>query len=691
MVECIADLLKYDPEVRLTSQQLLNHSYIVETTPGNVPSGPQIPSQLSASLSHLVNGKPLQQRSLSAATSMNSLTPRSIPPSHADSPANVKPPFNAAQPPLPQPLPQQGQAHRVPFYPRTVTDQNGQQTVVSRLAAPSPDSTDGMHHNSDISHNTDETAAVSAVASSVYSTGVDRVTGWVNGSGHAHVANGQDNHEQWDAMDVSSLPPQERPPQSAGQGQPMDITLTSPMAPEDPTKPMSVQEQVAPMSAIQTSQTASSSKLKLGLGFGKKHSKWGLSGMFGHGDKHQQLAPVDENNVASTMSTPSLKRTQSSSTDSRSVSEVNSPVENIVVEAPPPMDAKARKKEADRIAREAELQRRALAEKRIREQSRAVMQKRNQMIKQKHGTDFDWESAAPVNFMGVQKKAKQRSNVPQASSSSATINAAGGRFRGSNEGKEGTEYDNFREVDHRTKARRRDFDDDHSMSSSEVQSRMSVISFATVDSDPSSSRLRHRPSLFGITQMRSTSSLQNSFDDFSSSARSSNSPSFEQQLVSDFDSRASMSSYEAARSSISSTSSPPPIHSLSLSSPQQHAQILGRQPFITLPPPLPSMTHQHLRVPTPSSPYEYGQYGIQQQPPSPAIAPHPQSNINPMFKVVSRSLSISRTDPDRVFQPLPPHQGDGASVRHQNTLPPFSQLESIAEPLPPLGRTEETH
>ena len=103
------------------------------------------------------------------------------------------------------------------------------------------------------------------------------------------------------------------------------------------------------------------------------------------------------------------------------------------------------------------------------------------------------------------------------------------------------------------------------------------------------------------------------------------------------------------------------------------------------------MTHQHLRVPTPSSPYEYGQYGIQQQPPSPAIAPHPQSNINPMFKVVSRSLSISKTDPDRVFQPLPPHQGDGASVRHQNTLPPFSQLESIAEPLPPLGRTEETH
>lgn len=643
MVECIADLLKYDPDVRLTCRQLLDHSYIMETTPGNVPPGPQIPMQLNASLSHMMNGKPMQQRppTVSPATSMNSIAPRTVPPSHSDSPSNAKPVFNGPRPPLPQPIPPPVQPHRIPFYPRLTVDQG----AASRLAAPSPDGTDALHVYSDISHSTDgTTAAVSVVASSVYSTGADRVTeGWTNGHAQQYAPNGPAHNEQWDRMEFSSPPPLERPPQSSGQGQPMDYTLTSPMAPEDPSKPMSGQEQGVPMSAVHTSSTASSSKLKLGLGFGRKSSKWGLSGMFGHGDKHHVLPPVDENNVASAMSTPSLKRTQSSSTDSRSLSEV-SPIENIVVEPPqpPPMDAKARKKEAERIAKEAEMQRRKLAANRIREQSRAVMQKRSQMNELKHGTDFDWESAAPVNFLGVQKKVKQRSNVAQASSSSATINAAGGRFRGSNEGKEGTEYDNSRDFDHRTKARRRDFDDDHSMSSSEVQSvgRLSVISFATVESDPGSSRLRHRPSLFGITRMQSNSSLQNSFDDFSSSARSSNSPSFEQQLVSDFDSRASMSSYEAARSSISSTSSPPPIHSLSLSSPQQHAQMLGgRQSYITLPP-LP-MAHQHLRVPTPNSPYEYTQYGIQQQPPSPAIAPHPSSNINPMFKVVSCSVVAS--------------------------------------------------
>ena len=95
-----------------------------------------------------------------------------------------------------------------------------------------------------------------------------------------------------------------------------------------------------------------------------------------------------------------------------------------------------------------------------------------------------------------------------------------------------------------------------------------------------------------------------------------------------------MSSYEAARSSMSEASSPLPMHSLSLSSPQQQQQILGRQQYITLPVPVSAAQHSPFRAPTPSSPYEYGQDGqIQAQPPSPAIAPH--SAINPIFKVVS--------------------------------------------------------
>jgi len=58
---------------------------------------------------------------------------------------------------------------------------------------------------------------------------------------------------------------------------------------------------------------------------------------------------------------------------------------------------------------------------------------------------------------------------------------------------------------------------------------VSSISFATVDSDPGPSRMRNRPSLFGINRMTSMSSLRTSFDDFSASARSSHSFSLEGQ------------------------------------------------------------------------------------------------------------------------------------------------------------------
>ena len=76
---------------------------------------------------------------------------------------------------------------------------------------------------------------------------------------------------------------------------------------------------------------------------------------------------------------------------------------------------------------------------------------------------------------------------------SATVNAAEGRF-GPPQEHLSLDWDrerNWRGVERGPKARRREFDDDHSMSSSEVHSisRMSSISFATVDSDPGPSRI----------------------------------------------------------------------------------------------------------------------------------------------------------------------------------------------------------
>src|SRR6202035_1107688 len=103
------------------------------------------------------------------------------------------------------------------------------------------------------------------------------------------------------------------------------------------------------------------------------------------------------------------------------------------------------------------------------------------------------------------------------------------------------------------------FDDDHSMSSSDVQS-LSQMSFATVDSDPGP-RQRHRPSLFTLSRMTSTSSLRTSLDEFSPSARSSNSFSLEHQLAIDFRNHASMD----PSSPISGSASPPPMQMLSIS------------------------------------------------------------------------------------------------------------------------------
>ena len=635
IIECISDLLKYDPDMRLNCQRCLEHPYILETTPGNIPPGPQVPLQLRVNVQKTMI-KPPNLRAPANSSNMNSISPRTVPPSHSNSPANGKPIFNGPHPqvphphpqpnshslpPLSHPQPQPALLHRVPFYPQSM-DQS--MAGPSRLVA-SPDMMVQMDGH--MSHPSGD---------STYSTAGDRISeSWTNESTHV-------DHIAWDAMDVSPSPaPQERP-RSSDQVQPMEITVNPP---EDLSKHIVNHDQGPSLGSTSAQHSMPGSKLRIGLGFGKKSSKWGLSGMFGHGERSQNvLPPVDELAVPPTMSTPSLKRIQSSSSDSHSLSEI-SPVGEPIVDDPPtaPMDAKQRKKEAERIALEAEKARRALAEKRSREQARSVMQKRNQMLKQQKGSHIEWENTTSATLIAAHKsKPKQRSNAAQASSSSATVQAAGGVFRSSNDGKNGPEYDNYREVEHRTKARRRDLDDDHSMSSSDLQSaRVSVMSFATaatVESDPSSSRLRHRPSLFGIARMQSNSSLQTSIgDDYSISARSStNSPSFEHQLGSDFDSRNSMSSY--ARSSISDASSPLPIHALSLSSPQQQTQMLRGQTYITLPPPIPSMQH-HLRVGTPSSPYEYGQYGqIQAEPPSPAIAPH--SAINPIFKVVSTHYYI---------------------------------------------------
>ena len=451
---------------------------------------------------------------------------------------------------------------------------------------------------------------------------------------------------------------------------------------------------------------------KLGaLTFGKKRGGWGLGMFSGEKSHHNALPPVDETSPA-IMFPPSRKRAKSSSTDSRSLREP-SPVRESIQDV---RDAKKihnlNKKEAQRLHREAELEKRKLAERNAREQARAVIIKRQQMLRNNVGDDIEWRggSEQPVEIM--EPKGKHPSSGPvrrdqHANGSilgSNTINAAAGKFLQTESLLVPPDRDReWRGPSERlSKIRRREIDDDHSMSSSDIHSisRMSSISFATVDSDPGPSRLRNRPSLYGISRRTSRSSLRTSFDDFPPSARSSNSFSLEGQLAHDFRTQASVTSHP------SGSVSPPPLQLLSLSptmspslspSPpwlqvQQHKDDLSQAqspPYISISPRFHSNTstpHSPLdlngQLP-PSSPYGHppSSYGY---PPSSGHTPKSaKSAVHPIFKVVSYKWDPTDglVPDDSIQPPLPP-----PPLPSPNALPPFSQLEAVAGgEYPPLS------
>lgn len=548
-------------------------------------------------------------------------------------------------------IPGASSTHRSSFYDSGFASAHSR-TLSESSRQPSEYSSDIYSpRSSDVAHTEAQRAALAqAQAASAYAEGADRVAN-ING----WLQQGQLQPPDWDAMDVS---PQVEPPSQpyvTAHHHPMDIQ-TSPMAQEYPARPPVEPE---PVQNPVPSHGQSNKFPKL---FGKKHSKWGL-GMFGHGDKNNNsLPPVQESSIASASSPPSLKRRESSSTDSRSLSEL-SPATDLPRPPQQPLnaeEAKQRKKQLERHAREvqkeAERQRRLRAENMQREQARAVMNNQRRLAQKIPRHELEWLSGPhlPNRQWDKGKQPSTTGPIRKAQpygSSSLTVNAAGGNFTSptaspaipSPQDSSSTRVDWQRESGRLPKARRRDFDDDHSMSS-DMHSRMSVISFSTIDSDPGPGRRVTRQGPFGMNRMTSVSSLRSSVDDSFTSGRSSASLSLEQQLVNDFHLRASVDS-----SSISDGGSPqpPPMHMLSLSSPipwqnsHSHSDLSGtstvdnrsvgssRQQQLSSPlspPPQPRQPGPFNLGPT--SPYESGVYG----PPSPGMAP--KSAINPIFKVV---------------------------------------------------------
>jgi len=308
---------------------------------------------------------------------------------------------------------------------------------------------------------------------------------------------------------------------------------------------------------------------------------------------------------------------------------------------------KYNKKEAERLQREAEKERRKLAEKMHREQARAVMQKRNHLMSNTGnvGNDIEWLGGVGrrQDYMDKTKQAasgpiRQPHGTNGKATASTTVNAAAGRYGPQPDDHNSAAADrDWRIANERiAKARRRDFDDDHSMSSSDMHSlsRLSSVSYSTVDSDPGPTRARNRPSLFGMNRMTSMSSLRTSYDDFPTSTRSSTSFSLDGQLAHDFRIQASVNS------TLPESASPPPMHGLSLS-PSVSPTLSPHSPWLPLQPPTDGLYPNQEKTSTVTLHHPQPEYG-QLLPPSPygrtpSTGGTPKSSksvLNPIFKVV---------------------------------------------------------
>ncbi|GAA6059067.1 hypothetical protein JCM10212_002038 [Sporobolomyces blumeae] len=113
LIDCIQDLLRYEPKARLTTQQCLEHPYFREVAYRFAPYSPQQlrQRQQAASNSSVYSGNgsslSVNTYGLSQIGAPSQASPRSIPPSHSHSPA-PQPPFNASFAPTSTEQPRHG-------------------------------------------------------------------------------------------------------------------------------------------------------------------------------------------------------------------------------------------------------------------------------------------------------------------------------------------------------------------------------------------------------------------------------------------------------------------------------------------------------------------------------------------------------------------------------------------------------
>jgi hypothetical protein len=343
----------------------------------------------------------------------------------------------------------------------------------------------------------------------------------------------------------------------------------------------------------------------------------------------------------------------------------------------PPTDKKARKELAKL--------RRAEEEEAQRARARAVNAKREIVQSEKPNEEIEWAGFATPSTSSLDK-GKQRSRPPPSSfmqpSGVRRANGVGDRARGVEPSdsvsssvkallppviqEESDDYQQMVSImdsgQRSRKARRRDMDDDHSMSSADTRPQNRRQSVATVDSDPGPVRpmpsqwLRERPSAMGMNRAASHSSLRSalstgnsSLRGYSSSARSST--SLEQGFLEGF-----------AQASVGgpgpggvqghqghATLSPTEIHSPHLHPYSRHTH----------------HPHHHPRGPQSSSS---------------SLNAHPNSLPPMLTNSQQQPSSITLPPISTISNPLPPHPGLTDKGSHETLHPGVSRYSDAEMP-----------
>lgn len=486
LVDCIADLLRYEPKARLTTQECLDHPYFREVAYRFAPYDGRPPAVQT-------NGRAYSTQSLQSLQSLASpasQSPRVLPPSHANgTPTFHKPAFQVSgdrsRPPLPPAVGSpysNGYSHG--YQPPTSEDSAMEYQENQARQQPSP-STSSIWSGNLVesqwgrtpadqrsidqrgipafgSHQARRGSFSESVAASTFYDGsifegiapsrASSIMSFPIGYGNQEISN---NNRGNYAEDLTL------------QFERNGIQSNSPPRNNNQLPSFAQQQQQAPVAQIP-------------IASGSKSRSWGFSSVF-NGATQQQPS-----------SNP-LKR-------SESIASVSGDGKSII------LDPKKAKKEAERVAKEAEKVKRDALQMASRERARAVMRKKNQLM----------EAADPLNNYSNQLRLPQP-DKGKARASISTTSLATSTSHSSRMPQiiEDTSRMHVSEMRHKT--RRRDDDDDvHSVSSgdtghsSQRASRpFSISSQATSASEPerSSGTTRGNRGVNGLARVTSLSSI----------------------------------------------------------------------------------------------------------------------------------------------------------------------------------------